>query len=385
MTGKKTVVHVIAGLNTGGAEMMLYKLLSRSGRYDESVLCLGNNLDTPIARKILALGVKISVCGFSKKSANAGSVLKLRKAIKSINPDVIHSWMYHGNVASVLCHKWAPRSRLIWNVRHSLHDIKHETFFIKASIKINRFLSQMPDAVVYNSNTSALQHESFGFASNHSVTLPNGFDCELFSPDAALRKETRGQYSVGDETLALGVVARYHEMKGHRVCLEAAGMLKKEGVDFRLFLIGAGLDKENRPLAQLIRAYEVEEQVTLLGEQGHLESFHRMFDVLISSSLWGEAFSNSIGEAMACAVPCVVTDVGDSASIVGDTGIVVVPADAAALAAGIVKLARLPIAERTALGMKARERVTDLYSIQKVAELYDDLYTTLIQKQPRLK
>lgn len=387
MSERKKLIHVISGLSTGGAEMMLYKLLSRSDQYDESVLCLGNNLETDIARKILALGVKIYPFRFSKNlldirtiSSNISSLMKLKKTVRSIKPDVIHSWMYHGNVASILIRHWAPQAKLIWNVRCSLHDINRETFSIKASIKICRLFSNKPDVIVYNSKTSASQHKYFGFSSNRSLVLPNGFDCELFLPNTRLREKARKQYQLDNETLVIGVVARYHAMKGHRVCLEAVKIIREKGVNFRLFLIGAGLDKENEKLVELISQYQLEEQVTLLGEQSQIENFTRMFDVLISSSIWGEAFSNSIGEAMASAVPCVVTDVGDSAWIVGDTGIIVPPGDAGALAEGIIKLTSLPADARERLGIKARGRVVSQYSLQKVAQLYNDLYNKLTEK-----
>ena len=118
--------------------------------------------------------------------------------------------------------------------------------------------------------------------------------------------------------------------------------------------------------------------VRLLGPRTDIPAIAAALDVGVLSSAYGEGFPNVVGEAMACGVPCVVTDTGDSAAVVGDSGVVVPPRDPRALAGGVLRLLGLPAAERAALGAVARRRIEEQYSLGAVAARYQTLYRDLV-------
>jgi len=132
---------------------------------------------------------------------------------------------------------------------------------------------------------------------------------------------------------------------------------------------------ENPTLAGIVPP-ELLERFIFPGERTDVQRLMQAMDVFCLSS-WSEAFPNVLGEAMACGVPCVATDVGDSADIIGDTGIVVPPSDTEALARGLMLMLEKPDEERRALGRAARQRVKEHYSLAAVVEEYARLYEGL--------
>lgn len=374
----KKIIHIIPGLGTGGAEMMLYKLLSEKSDFDQSVICLGTNIDTTIARSIQAKGVTIIALGMTKRSLSLHPLFELNKIIKKNAPDIIHGWMYHGNLSAILVKLFRPKVKVIWNVRHSLHDIAKESVFIKCSIRLNKLMSFLPDMIIYNSKTSASQHQLFGFCSKKVRVIPNGFDVRLFSPNLQNKMAMRKELGIAKDDIVIGIVARYHAMKGHNISIYAASKLHETINNFRLVLIGKGLDLDNKELLGLIEQYEVTDKVLLLGEKSNLYKYTQMFDIGVSASLWGEGFSNAIGESMACGVPCVVTDVGDSAWIVGGNGEVVPPNNTDAMVGAWQKMIDMDSVEREQLGGEARERMLNNFSIASISEEYLGLYDTLL-------
>jgi len=374
----KKVLHIITGLTTGGAEMMLYKILSVS-TCNGVVVCLGGNESAPIAKKIKGLGVEIYFLHMNSISLNIRSLCKLRNILKRESPDVIQGWMYHGNIIALLAGVICRNTAMLWNVRHSLQDIKNEKFFLRHMIRLNALFSNMPDLIIYNSATSAKQHEKFGFNKSKTKVIPNGFDDKLFAPDATNREFIREQYSIKDNVCLLGLVARFHPMKGHAVFIETMKNLVGEQSNIKAMLVGKNLDARNEQLVNLINKYKLSEHILLLGECDNVSVLLPAFDIAVSASLWGEAFSNVIGESMATGVPCVVTDVGDSRWIVGDFGKVVKPGDVNVLANACLELIEMSARERSELGEHARLRIRNSFGIRAITQEYDNLYKTLAQ------
>lgn len=369
----KKVVHIITGLTTGGAEMMLYKLLSIS-TCNGVVVCLGGDESASIARKIRGLGVKIYFLNMNSFSLNIKGLFKLRNVLRSESPDVIQGWMYHGNIIALLAGVICRGAALLWNVRHSLHDIKNEKFILRHIIRLNALFSNRPDLIIYNSKTSAKQHEKFGFNKSKTKIVPNGFDGRLFEPDATNRECIRKQFSIKDDECLLGLVARFHSMKGHAVFIEAMKNLVSQHSNIKAMLVGKNLDANNKQLVELINKNKLSKHILLLGECDNVPALTSAFDIAVSASLWGEAFSNAIGEAMVAGVPCVVTDVGDSRWIVGEFGKVVKPGDVNVLAKACLELIEMDARERHMLGKQARTRIQNNFGIKAITAQYDNLY-----------
>jgi len=372
------VVHVITGLHVGGAERMLWKLLAHSDRtrFDMQVLCLLG--DGRIGEDIRALGIPVICLGIQSPAGAFMALGKLRRCLREVSPDILQGWMYHGNLAA-----WFGRllidSRipLVWGVRQSLYDLAREKPATAQVIKFCAFISKAATKILYNSETARGHHEGIGYASLHGESIPNGFDTEVFSPDATARSDLRHELGLEEEVPIVGMVARFDPMKGHSNFLAAAALLAGQHADVHFVLVGRGVEIENPVFAQAAKSTQLLGRVHLLGERQDIPALTAGLDVAVTPSV-SEGFANAIGEAMSCGIPCVVTDVGDSAKVVGDCGRVVPPGDSVALVRAISDLLQMPAEKRLGLGLLARQRVIDEFSISAVAARYEVLYESLV-------
>jgi glycosyltransferase involved in cell wall biosynthesis len=373
------VMHVITGLSTGGAETMLLKLLSAaSGSMEHVVVSLGD--EGTIGPRIAALGVPVHCLGLRRNAPNPFRALSILPLARRIGPQLIQGWMYHGNLmASMAALALRHKPPVLWNIRQTVYDLRRERWLTAKFIRLGARLSSRPAAIIYNSQTSATQHESLGYGAEKRVIIPNGFDCQLLRPDEAARKAVRTELGIADDTVLVGLVARYHPMKDHVGFLQAAAMIARSYPQTRFVLAGAGVSSTQPELVKAIQQNELWDCVMLLGERSDIPRLNNAFDIGCSASAWGEGFSNSIGEAMACGVPCAVTDVGDSAYIVADTGLVAPPRAPEALAKAIAGLIEIGRSGRQQLGTKARQRIETEFSLPAIVRRYEGLYLTHFQ------
>lgn len=369
------ILYIISGLSTGGAEMMLYKLLSDIDRdiFEPVVISLtdygslGNNIknfNIPVYKMEMKAGFP-----------NPFKVWRFIKLMRKINPELIQGWMYHGNLAALFVRWVLPNYvPLLWNIRHTPDDLKKEKHLTALVIRLGAKFSSHPDRIIYNSNVSEQKHELLGYDNKNKSIIPNGFNCEQFKPFNNAKSKLRHSLGLKKDTLLIGLVARYHIMKDHITFLQSAGRLIMMYPNVHFILVGYGVDKNNHLLIKMIEDLKLTGKVHLLGEHEEIAELTAGLDIASSSSSWGESFSNAIGEAMACGIPCVVTDVGNSALIVGDTGIVIKPRDEKALTKAWVALIELGSEGRARLGRSARQRVIEHFSIDIVVKQYEDLY-----------
>jgi glycosyltransferase involved in cell wall biosynthesis len=379
------VMHVITGLSTGGAETMLLKLLSAaSQRMEHVVVSLGD--EGTIGPRIAALGLPVHCLGLKRNAPNPFRALSILPLAQRIAPQLIQGWMYHGNLmaslAAVALRKTAPRNVLgqkpvLWNIRQTVYDLRRERWLTAKLIRQGARLSSGPAAIIYNSQTSASQHEELGYRAEKRVIIPNGFDCQVLRPDEAARKAVRAELGITDDTVLVGLVARYHPMKDHVGFLKAAALVVQSHPQTRFVLVGAGVSSTQPELAEGIQQNELGDRVILLRERSDIPRLNNAFDIGCSASAWGEGFSNSIGEAMACGVPCAVTNVGDSAYIVADTGFVAPPRAPEALAEAIGRLIEIGQPRRQQIGAKARKRIETEFSLSAIVEKYESLYLAI--------
>jgi glycosyltransferase involved in cell wall biosynthesis len=370
-------MFVVTGLATGGAETMLLKLLSRidRDRFIPSVVSLWDK--GTVGPKIEALGIPVFALDINPRRPSPAGLLRLRSLVRQQQPDLLQGWMYHGNLAASMARFGKP---MLWGVRQSLNDLRNERLLTRWVIWLNARRSRSATAIVYNSRVSARQHQAVGFDSAAARVIPNGFDVEQFRPDESARRELRVELGLAPHALLIGLIARYHPMKDHLSFLRAAARLAVPGGEVNFVLAGRGVDGENRALMDAVRELQLQDRVFLLGERDDVARLTAALDIATSASSWGEGFANAVGEAMSCAVPCVVTDVGDSAWIVGDTGKVVRVRDHAALAGAWHSLIESGAAARQALGQHARQRVIENFSLGAIVKQYEGLYLGLAGK-----
>ena len=336
------IAHIVPALVTGGAQMMLAKLLEAGG-YQNAQLVVALRAGGGLWRRVAATGVELHDLGLAPGRPSLKALWRLAGLLRRWQPDLVHGWMYHGNLAALAGARLADRHLpVLWNIRHSLHDLALEKPGTRRVIQAGAPLSRFAAGIVYNAAVSAGQHEACGYARARSEVIPNGFDTELFRPDPAAGGRLRAELGVGPSTVIVGHVARHHPMKDHGLLIEAAGSLVAKGLDVCLVMLGEGVTAGNAELTAAVHKAGLGERVALLGERKDVPEIVPALDVAVLCSAWGEGFPNVLGEAMACGVPCLATDVGDCRSLLAGIGEVVPPRDAGALAAGLERLVRLP-------------------------------------------
>ena len=354
--------------------MMLVKLLSRIDRtrFQSSVISLSSEVD--LAEPIREACAEIEVLDVKPALSHAVSALSgVTRALRRSRPDVVQTWLYHADLLGGLA---ARRLGLpvVWNVRTSTLDPAGVGRRTSAVVSVCAWTSRfVPRVIVSCSNAAVDVHRKLGYADRFRV-IPNGTDLEAFRPDPDARRAARAEFGLDDSTPVIGMVARFHPQKDYPNLLAAAGQLVRSHPQVRFVLCGRGLDATNVQLASLLRANGVEDHVILTGLRRDIPRLLNAFDIHTLSSSFGEGFPNVVGEAMATGVPCVVTDVGDSALIVGDTGITVPPRDPAALAQGWQRLLNMPRADLDLLRARARQRIADEFSLGSVVARYESLY-----------
>jgi len=364
------VVFVVSGLTTGGAEIMLYKLLKTLPRQlvEPLVIALGQ-LGRPaelIAQmQVRVIGLRLDVDGLS---ALPSALLRGRAALRSFRPDIVCGWMPHGNVAAWLLSRGLGLP-LVWNIRQTLY-LEGEKPATRGVIHLARLLSRAPQRIVYVSRVAREQHRAIGYCAERDCVLPNGFDLDEHQRAPSQRARLRAELRASAATCVIGHLARYHPMKDQTGLIGAARRVVAEEKDVIFALAGPGLDAGNAALSRLIRECRLEQHIKLLGETRCPQALLSACDVFCLPSAWGEGFPNAVGEAMVCELPCVVTRVGDAPDLVGSAGLVVEPGDREALAQALLQLVRLGHGGRSQLGAQARNRIAADFSLPDVAARY---------------
>jgi glycosyltransferase involved in cell wall biosynthesis len=372
------IAHVISGLDTGGAEVMLAKLVGAMDRtrFSNSVISLTDR--GQLGHQIESSGVAVYTLGMRRGRPNILALPRLIRLLRTLRPNIVQSWLYHADLLSTLAVTYSGSPILIWNVRCSNMDLDQYRSLTRWVQRVLAWCSTTPAAVVANSEAGKRQHERLGYRPLRWEIIPNGFDTQRFHPDSSVRCSVRKEWHVPEDVVIVALVARVDPMKDHVTFLEAAQQVAGARKSVCFLLVGKG----TQTLAPAIAAKGLTDRVRILGYQNDIECLLPGVDVLCLSSAFGEGFPNVLGEAMACGIPCVSTDVGDARSIVADTGLVVPAHDPAALAHAIIDLIDRGPAARELLGRAARARVETEYSLARIVDRYTALYSDLSFNDP---
>ena len=366
------IVHVISDLDTGGAEVMLAKLVGAMdrGRFFNTVISLTDR--GQLGEQVESSGVAVHTLGMKRGRPDIWALPRLVRLFKTLNPTIVQSWLYHADFLSALAVKFSGLPVLVWNLRCSDMDLKHYPPLTRWVQRVLAQWSATPAAVIVNSEAGKQQHERVGYRPRRWDVIPNGFDTERFRPDTSLRLPLRQEWKVRQDAVIVALVARVDPMKDHATFINAAQQVANARQNVNFLLVG----KDTETLAPVIAAKGLTDRVRVLGYRNDVEHLLPGTDVLCLSS-YGEGFPNVLGEAMACGIPCVSTDVGDARSIIFDTGLVVPARDPAALAHAMIDLIDRGPAARATLGRAARERIEKTYSLPMIVEQYMATYSNL--------
>jgi glycosyltransferase involved in cell wall biosynthesis len=363
---------------------MLARLLRASSADDLNQNVISLTTIGPIGERIRGAGTPVAAVGMIPGLSSPMTLLRCVRLLRSERPDVLMTWLYHADFVGLIAGMLSDVPALVWNIRCSAFDFSDRTRGFRALLRVLATASRLPAAVVYNSVAGRAAHEKYGYSPRRSLVIPNGIDTDEFCPLPAAREALRRRLAIDENAKIVGTLARYHPMKDHLNFLSAAAGVLRVRDDVHFVAAGRGV-APNAVLNEAVRALGIEGRVHLMPEQSDAAGFLAALDVAVSSSHSEEGFPNAIAEAMACGTPCVATDVGDSAAILGTTGPVVPPRDPAALAHAILGQLNCDLFQLRATGAAARARIVDEFSIQRAATRYSQFFSTLaLGRAPRI-
>lgn len=373
------VAVITTGLATGGAEHMLCKLVEAARSSGLRIMVISLRDEGVFGERIRAAGVELICCGLNQMRGIAGLVHVWRR-LRKFRPEVVQGWMYHGNLFASLFAPLLPGNpRVYWSMRQTLYSMSNESSKLRLIIRILVYLSSRVKGIIYNSRLSMVQHQAVGIRSEQDLMIANGFDLSRYHPNPDQRRSMRISLGVGDHERLVGIVARVHPMKDHANFIAGARLLLQSVPNLRLLMAGEGTDSSD--MKEALAVAGLLERTICLGRTTGTESLYPALDLLVLSSAWGEAWPNVLGEAMACGIPCVATDIGESKEIIGGAGEIVSPHDPEALARACHGLLLLDPSSRSSLAVLARQRVVDNFDITAVLQRYANLWCGTVPAQ----
>jgi glycosyltransferase involved in cell wall biosynthesis len=365
---EKTVLHVITGLRSGGAESMLVRLVVAENQVGVAKQVVISLLDDGVnIKRLRDAGIELHCLGLNRFARLPGAFIRLMMLMRRLRPEVVMTWLYHadfiGMVAAIVSGIGAHR--VVWNVRCSNLRLSHLRWTTRLLLRLLAMLSPLPRAVAANSRAGRRAHEALGYRPRLWLYLPNGLDLDEYRPNSVDRVGVRTELFLPETTPVIGMVARVDPQKDHGTFLAAAKMVASQYPQARFLLVGRGTEKFGS---------SVPDNLLLLGERHDVPRLIRALDVLVLSSAYGEGCPNILLEAMATELRCIVTNVGDAAAMVEDTGIVVDPESPKALAEAINLVLSEHPQLRAAAGQRARELVSQKYNLQMATSLYRALW-----------
>ncbi len=365
------IMHVIVGLRSGGAEKMMSRLIAHMPNHSHIIVSLTD---------IGEVGQDLLNKGHSVYALHAQPFTILRAAfqlwrlIRKDLPDVIQTWMYHADLLGGCIGRLAGVKNIIWNIRNT--KIPQQSLSVTwLVLRLCAFLSRViPRSIICCSNAGFKSHILLGYDIERMVVIPNGYDTRTWMPPTKSKKELRGIYQLPLDAFIIGFVGRYDPLKGCDIFIKAAAIMDNQSKVPALFLmVGRHLNHQNIELYSMIQNDGGKAEFILMGERKDVGQIMSVLDIFCLSSK-AEGFPNVVAEAMLMQIPCVVTDVGDAAIIVGETGTVVQPCNPQELAKALLDFHSMNPADLRKKGLAARSRITENFDINFVVKCYEEVY-----------
>ena len=363
------VVHIITGLGDGGAEHALFKIC----KYDVSNKHFVISLKGPgkYFSLLNKLGIKVYCL-----NVNFFSIIKfisLIKLLRFLKPDIVQTWLVHADFIGGIAARLAGIKNILWNIRYSNIEMGKAKLTTVIIIKILSVLSYLiPKFIITVSKKAKKIYEKIGYNKKIIKFIPNGYDLSILKINKHQKIKFKKKIKIKKNIPLIGKVARYDPQKDHLNFLNALSLIRSKNINFFCVLIGFNIDKKNINLMSDIKRLKLTKHVKLLGQNDNILEVMNGLDLHILSSSYGEGFPNVVAESMACGTPCVVTDVGDSALVVGKTGWIVPPKNPAKLAKAVENaLLEKGSNKWNKRCKKARLRIKQNFSIGNMIKLYD--------------
>jgi glycosyltransferase involved in cell wall biosynthesis len=373
------ILFLIQSLNRGGAERQLV-LLAKG--LEQQRHCVSVGFFYPggsLENELQDTGVRVTTLNKRGRWDVFGFLLRLVRFVKQKNPDIVHGYLGIPNILTVLLKLLFPHIHVVWGIRASNMDLSRYDWFWRLSFFLERKLSRFADLIIVNSYAGMEYSAQNGFPMEKMIVIPNGIETANFSPQPTLREKTRKEWGISNNETLIGLAARLDPKKDHITFLKAAAQVSRVRPDVRFVCVGRGDEIYYERLRHVSDECGLSGRILWAGSRDDMPAVYNGLDILCLSSAFGEGFPNVIGEAMACGVPCVVTDVGDSARIVGDNGIVVPPGQPETLASGLLEMVVRIEKSKEVLANRLRRIIVEEFSVEKMIRLTEAALSDLLE------
>lgn len=377
------IVHLITSLKVGGAQMHLLRTVSRfsPARIRSAVISLARG--GRLARELRQAGIPVYELGLTPRGGNVSGFFSLFGLLRKLRPHLLQTYLYHADLLGFGAARLAGISRVWWNLRQSAMEFAPYRPTTRLAVQLCARLSPRVERILVNSQAGAEAHARLGYDARRMLVVRNGVDTDRFRPEAAWYGEVRRELGLPESARLVGLLGRFDPQKDHGTFLAAAARVAARLPGAYFLLAGDGVSWENPGFARLVsRSSLSPSRVRLLGERTDVPRLLAALDVYVSSSAFGEGFPNAVAEAMACGVPCVVTAVGDSAFLVGASGLVVPPRSPLALAQALERSLSWSETERRQRGAAARERIRAHFDLSRTVATLEELYVQAVASSP---
>lgn len=372
------ITHVIVGLDVGGAERFLHRLVQahrNSPLYEHRVISLTSK--GVLGPRLEGEGIAVCALGMRRLSDAPRTYSRLKRELQAQRPDVLQCWMYYADLLGGLAGRRLGIKPVLWGIRNS--------HFESGGTRLKRMVRRtcalasrhLPWRIVCVADSALEVHAGAGYDRSRMEVIHNGYDPDAFIHSETSRQRIRGELGISPDSLVIGSVGRYSAAKDHHSFVEAADAALRQRPDLHFVMVGRDLAPENEALTRQIAATRNPERFCLLGERADVADCLSAMDMFCLHSRT-EGFPNVLGEAMCVGLPCITTDVGDARRLLGETGMVVGPGDTAALARAMVDMADLSKAQRQALGAQARQRIIEHFTLGHAVDRFESLYRTAL-------
>jgi glycosyltransferase involved in cell wall biosynthesis len=369
------IAFLTRSLNYGGAERQLVALAKGLEERGHFVTVAVFYAGGPLEKELRDAMIDVRVLDKRGRWDAVDFLWRLIKFLRLQKPDVVHSYLCVPNILAAILSLLFPRVRIAWGVRASDVELDKYDWLARLTYRAECLLSRVADLIIVNSYAGLDYAAAHGFPKNKMVVVHNGIDTDRFNPDHEMRRRVRSEWGVGDDETLIGMVGRLDPMKDHVNFLLAAALLAKGRDGLRFVCVGIGPDDYQKKLIELSEELRLTGAVIWAGARADMPAVYNAMDVVVSSSR-SEGFPNVIGEAMSCGVSCVVTDVGDSARIVGDVGEVAPSKDPEALKVAIERAVSKISRDGRAQARK-RQRIIERFSTAELVSKTEALLLRL--------
>lgn len=365
MSEKTKLVFLISDLTYGGAQRQLLALAKAIDKQIFQVYILYYYPNGPLEVDLHDPHVTLHCITKRGRWDLIGFCARLISYLRQIRPDILHGYLSVPNLFAIALKPFLPKTKIVWGIRNSNESQTQNNDWLIYPLSLAEvFFSRFADLIISNSHAGQKYCVSRGFPPSKTIVIPNGIDIDRFKPNLTARNNLRQQWNLAPETIAIGIIGRINPLKDYPNFLQAAAILVQQRDDVTIFCFGTGEPEYCQAMYRLTEELDLSHKLHWMGTSSDIPGVCNALDILVSSSAEGEGFGNVIGEAMSCNTPCIVTDVGDSAWIVGDSRLVVPPQNPEELARGINRLIEL---QARGCSLNSRQKIVERFSLQQLA------------------